>query len=184
MLEFIDKIQVSETIEALNENFLQLIKRYGYSQFRCGQVFRPGLGLEPRLIFGSLDDDWSKHYREREYVFSDSTVQHGLISKYPFFWSDQKEKKRVNMASKRMFDEAERDFSLRDGLVVPIHEADDSVCLVSIIGENPMKTDSVRRGLGLAAVYLNSKAMQLKDTIDYKTPKGVERKVTNRQVGS
>lgn len=182
VLEFIDKVDDQESVNDLNELFLNLIEQFGYKHFRCGQVFRPGLGIEPRMIFGSIEDEWSIHYREREYLFSDSTVQHGLISKYPFFWSDQKERDRVNMVSKRMFDEAANDFQLGDGLVVPIHDGDNSVSLVSIIGETPMKTDEVRRGLGLAAVYLHGRALELKDSIKYDAPKGADRRVTKRQL--
>lgn len=182
VLEFIDSVDEQESIGELNDLFLSLIGRFGYKHFRCGQVYRAGLGLEPRLIFGSIEDEWSNHYREQEYLFSDSTVQHGLISKYPFFWSDQNERDRVNMISKRMFEEAANDFKLGDGLVVPIHDGDNSVSLVSIIGEAPIKTDEVRRGLGLAAVYLHGRALELKDNINYNTPKGMERRVTKRQL--
>ncbi len=159
VLEFISQVDGQDNVEGLNRLFLNLVQNFGYSQFRCGQVFRPGLGLEPRMIFGTLEDDWSNHYRDQEYVFADSTVQHGLISKYPFFWSEQIERERINKVSKRMFDEAAHDFGLLDGLVVPIHQDDKSVSLVSIIGENPIKSDEVRRGLGLAAVYMHNRAL-------------------------
>ena len=162
--------------------FKKLIADYGYTHFRCGQVYQRGEGLKPQLMFGSLDHDWSMHYRERGYMFTDSSLQHSLISKYPFFWSEQWRSDRINSASKRMFAEASHDFDVGDGLVVPIHSDDGAISIVSMVGERPICTDEVRRGLGLAAMYLHDKAGKLRGKIDYKAADDPVKKVTPRQL--
>ncbi|MBO6505718.1 MAG: LuxR family transcriptional regulator [Kordiimonadaceae bacterium] len=182
VLDFVDRIRELDNVLDLEEEFAALISQYGYIQFRCGQVYQKGSGVQPRLIFGSLADDWSVHYRDQGYMFTDSSLQHGLVSKYPFFWSDQWRRDRVNDASKRMFEEALHDFNLSDGLIVPIHMEDGSVSIVSMMGDKPDTSDEIRRGLGLAAMYLHEKAIKLKDHIKYQPFHDPVKKVTPRQL--
>lgn len=182
VLDFVDRIRTIDSIVGLETEFKALIAEYGFTHFRCGQVFERGKGLAPKLMFGSLDHGWSEHYRDRGYMFSDSSLQHGLVSRYPFFWSEQWGRDRVNEASKQMFEEAACDFKIADGLVVPIHSEDGSVSIVSMVGTDPQCTDEVRRGLGLAALYLHEHGLKLRDRINYKAAREAIKRVTPRQL--
>ncbi|WP_374764865.1 autoinducer binding domain-containing protein [Yunchengibacter salinarum] len=161
VLAFVEALGEIDDIATLTALFSALIRDYGYENFRCAELYRSGAPLYPRLAFGELSHDWCVYYRENDYVYADVTVQQGLIAKYPFTWSDIRERQRINALSERMFREAERDFHLKDGLLVPIHQSDGTVSMVSMIGEAPDTADIVRRALGMAAQFLHNKAREL-----------------------
>lgn len=158
VLEFVSCMGETENLDELVSLFDDLIGEFGYEYFRCAEVVRRNDPLDPYVAFGEISEDWCERYKEQKYVFSDSTVQLGLQSKYPFAWSDVQKKKRISSVAKRIFEEAEIEFGYRDGLVVPIHLDNGSVSMFSIIGEAPDISDPVRRGLGMAAVFMHSKA--------------------------
>lgn len=161
VLDFVYGIETVNDLENLIGSFDKLIQKYGYEYFRCAEILRCNNPLDPYVAFGEVDLDWCERYKEKRYVFSDSTIQLGLRSKYPFAWSDVKNKKRISSVAKRIFEEADIEFGYKDGLVVPIHMENGSISMFSIIGEKPDISDQVRRGLGMAAVYMHSKARNL-----------------------
>jgi len=158
VMEFIDGLDRLSSLDQLIPAFETLIAKYGYGYFRCAEIVRVNEPIDPKNAFGKLNKDWSIHYRGQEYVFHDSTVQMALKTKYPFTWSALQGNKRINSIAKRMFDEAKYDFDHSDGIVVPIHMSNGSVSVFSVIGKEPNTQPNVVRAIGLAAVYLHSKA--------------------------
>lgn len=158
VLGFVSSIEAFDSFDSLIKEFDCLIKRYGFEYFRCAEILRRNNPVDPYVAFGEISQDWCERYKDEKYVFSDSTIQLGLRSKYPFAWSEVRKSKRINSVSRRIFEEAESEFGYKDGLVVPIHLDNGSISMFSIIGEKPDVSDPVRRGLGMAAVFLHSKA--------------------------
>ncbi len=180
VLEFVSNMDAADNLDVIVAMFDKLIVKYGYEYFRCAEILRRNNPLDPYVAFGEINEDWCERYREKRYVFSDSTVQLGLQSKYPFAWSDVRDKKRISSISKRIFEEAETEFGYKDGLVVPIHLDNGSISMFSIIGEKPDISDAVRRGLGMAAVFMHSKArhfaIEERDIASPKAPVSVSRR--------
>lgn len=180
VLEFVSNIDGADNLEDLVLLFDNLIVRYGYEYFRCAEILRRNNPLDPFVAFGEIDQEWCERYKQKKYVYSDSTIQLGLQSKYPFAWSDVRDKKRISSVSKRIFEEAESEFGYNDGLVVPIHLDNGSISMFSIIGEKPDISDPVRRGLGMAAVFMHSKArnfaLEDADIASPKAPNSVSRR--------
>jgi len=161
ILDFVDSLQNMDVLDDMIGAFAALIARYGYDSFRCAEMVRHSEPLSPQMAFGTLDRDWAVFYRDQDYVYTDSTVQMVLQTRYPFTWGALKENRRLNSLTKRIFDEAKFDFQFSDGLLVPIHLSDGSISAVSLVGEKPDTRPAVNRGLGIAAIYLHSKASLL-----------------------
>lgn len=158
VMDFVADSSSSDDLGILVDKFDALISNYGYDYFRCAQILNRNDPLDPRVAFGEINEDWCNHYKDNRYVFGDSTIQLGLRTKYPFAWSDVKNKKRISEVAKKIFDEAEHEFGYKDGLVVPIHTSDGSISMFSLVGEQPDTSDIVRRGLGMAAVFMHARA--------------------------
>jgi len=161
MLEFIDELEKLNSLDDMVDAFEKLIGGFGYDSFRCAEIVRRNEPMDPKKAFGRLDRDWNVHYREQDYVYNDSTVQMALQTRYPFTWSSLKENHRISSLAEKIFKEAQFDFRFNDGLLIPIHLADGSVSVVSIIGEKPDTRPVVNRALGMAAIYLHAKARPL-----------------------
>ena len=161
VLDFVDNIKSLTTLDALINSFETLIGKYGYQSFRCAEILRKNQPIDPKNAFGELGADWSVRYREQEYVHIDSSIQLSLQTRYPFTWGALRENRRISSLAEKIFIEAENDFRYGDGLLVPIHMADGSVSVVSIIGEKPETDAEIVRGLGMAAMFLHSEARPL-----------------------
>lgn len=180
VLDFVSGIEDIDCMTDLVDRFDKLIVKYGYDYFRCAEILRCNNPLDPYVAFGEINQGWCERYKEQKYVYADSTVQLGLRSKYPFAWSEVRSRKRINSIAQRIFEEAEVEFGYKDGLVVPIHLDNGSISMFSIIGEQPDISDEVRRGLGMAAVFLHSKArnfaIEETDIASPKAPSAVSRR--------
>lgn len=182
VLEFIDTLDSLTSLDDLIRTFETLIARYGYESFRCAEILRLNQPIDPQKAFGELHKEWSVRYRDQDYVHVDSSVQLSLQTRYPFTWSSLRKHRRISSLAERIFEEAEHDFKYADGLLVPIHLADGSVSVVSLIGEKPDVRGEVIRGLGMAAVYLHSKANPLIISDDQIASKQFQAPVSPRQL--
>jgi DNA-binding HTH domain-containing proteins len=93
-------------------------RRLGFGGYSY-HLYRPGIGS--LVYIGNWNPEWAKKYEAGGYADIDPVVQRVLRSVTPFLWHDTVAHRDVNARERIVLNEA-RDFGLKAGAEVPIHE--------------------------------------------------------------
>ncbi len=112
-------------------------------------------------IAGSSNMRWRAHYDERNLAKSDDLLSAGLTSSAPTTWMTFRQEQQQRGRPGEIYDEA-REFGLRDGFYLPIHQSDGSVLGVSMMARQEMPTSrTTLAALHMLAVYYHLAAERL-----------------------
>ncbi|MBU1253449.1 MAG: LuxR family transcriptional regulator [Alphaproteobacteria bacterium] len=162
---------------ALDRIIEPVLTPLGLPFFGVGRFFGPTGEVAATLLNGNLPDDWVHHYARSGYAMHSPLAREMLTTNLPYRWQSVVQNGGAqNCLARRILNEAGH-FGLRDGLYIPMREADMSYTAVVLSGPSPELADPflataaevVGAHYGLAARRLNSALQQ------------VDRRLTPRQ---
>ncbi|HEY9218875.1 MAG TPA: autoinducer binding domain-containing protein, partial [Phenylobacterium sp.] len=107
------------SLAVLERSFLEVIEPFGFSQFNCVHVARPGKPLSPYVLFGRYSPEWDAYYMESGYLRRDPTIPILFGWGRPYSWNEVR-RRGASKEGEAVFAEAEQ-AGLADGFVVPVH---------------------------------------------------------------
>ncbi len=113
--------------------------------------------------------EWSRHYESNSYQTVDPVVATMHASVMPFFWNETAFGRDITPRQRRFFGEA-REFGVRSGFTVPIHDGRGGVAALSLASDQNLRMlrRSTREDLSrihLAALYFHVHARQKLESI-------------------
>lgn len=151
LFDYLGAVETLDSIEQLNAAFGAVIAPFGFTQFACTEVARPGLPALMRPLFGSVSDEWVRHYRERGYHRIDPALRTLFRTTAAFTW-EEVEATDDDPRVAELFSEA-REVRGEDALVVPVHGAQGQIHCVVMAGDGIEVDAAIRPSLRLAAMY-------------------------------
>jgi hypothetical protein len=137
-IDFVSKVYMCETIEALDALFCTLVTTAGIDAWSFSRVStqpHARIGTIPGM-FGRCPVLWNAHYCRRDYMAIDPVVAHLLCADRHYLWSQAQAAYTLDAAQKRIAAEA-ADFGLKAGLVVPFRSWDGSSYCQSAFKSDP-----------------------------------------------
>ncbi|MGU3359192.1 autoinducer binding domain-containing protein [Methylobacterium sp. M6A4_1b] len=137
---------------------------FGVSHAMAGMVPRKGTPSRQQhghVLVNTFPAAWSRRYLARGYAFHDPTVRHLADTTVPFAWSDLRERFGDDAGARRVMEEA-GDFSLRDGVTVPLMTLDGEMAGFSLSGERLAMNPGDRPMLHLIATYAFGHLLRLR----------------------
>lgn len=104
------------------------------------------------VLLNTFPSDWGRRYLARGYAFKDPTVRRLGTSTTPFAWSEVRDAFPDDPMAGRVMDEA-ADFSLRDGITIPLMTLDGETAGFSVSGDRLGIDPADRAMLHLIATY-------------------------------
>ena len=133
--EFAEKVQDIGDLCALEALFLEYLRPLGGEIVFVGAFILPG-GLEkPQALFGTLDSSWFRHYSAERLFLEDPAARHAKTRTSAFTWRDVVEWGDLTPGERRVMSEP-ANFGLKEGLVVPVHGAEQSLYTVTVTGRD------------------------------------------------
>jgi len=136
--EFIEQLNYANTITEINHLCANIRHYYGFDFFAVFAVFARfnRSGQKPLcFMLREFDNQWTKHYEQKQYVFVDPTIRIGLNKSVPYIWASEKYQQLKPLLSS---DEAKiaaegLDFGLKNIFNAPFHSADGSYGLIRFL---------------------------------------------------
>lgn len=167
-LEFLQNAQSLASLSALDEQFAQVLRPFGFMVFQYVHLATPGQPLAPRMLFGRPDPGWNQRYRQEGMYRRDPALKAIFSKARPFTWSDIRDHAAAADQA-RVFDEA-GEHGLREGLVVPIHGPHGSVAGLQIMGEDPDLDPGLRPTLHALGLMYGALGLPLSELARTPTP--------------
>lgn len=116
---------------------------------------------------GQWPKDWLKRYESNHYVDIDPVVERLLQSVTPFTWSEAVANRPVNASERLVMNEA-REFGIKEGAEVPIHESGLGLATFSVFSSSLADFEAAwaehRHDFHLFCLYFHEKYSQLVST--------------------
>ena len=122
--DFIERVQVLPTTEAIISEMQGMLGRFGVEYFCFYFLPTPTQNLEDILLANKLPSGWLDLYRERNYLHADPSVRHCKHMLRPYRWfkearyDPEREPEAVEVVQRAL------DFGLADGVVIPVASLD------------------------------------------------------------
>ena len=154
-LEFAQGADAITDAESLQGRFGEVVQRFGVRYFSSVVIAVPGQILQPRFLFGEVDQGWSDRYTDQGYAHIDPTVQMLFGTRKPFTWREAADRHR-SPEGERLQAEVVEFTGAAQALVVPIHDHLGETAAVILSGRDLDLSPEVRPILHLASVYYSS----------------------------
>ncbi|CAA7611661.1 putative transcriptional activator protein vanR [Candidatus Terasakiella magnetica] len=115
-LSMMDSAATTDAMQTIAERTVRDLGFGGYTY----HLYRPGLGS--LVYIGNWRPEWVERYEENGYADIDPVVQRVLRTVTPFLWHDTVAQRQTNAPERVVLNEA-RDFGLKVGAEIPIHES-------------------------------------------------------------
>lgn len=162
--ELLTAIEAANTPVDMHGVIERTTRRFGFDGFSYHR-YRP----EDHDIdyTGEWPTDWLERYENNHYIDIDPVVERLLQSVTPFTWGEAVADRPVNAAERRVMNEA-RDFGVKEGAEVPIHEAGLGFGTFSVFSSNAAEFNAAweehRYDIHMFCLYFHEKYKQLVST--------------------
>jgi LuxR family quorum sensing-dependent transcriptional regulator len=123
--------------------FAGAFEHFGFDHFLVSEAVGPDGRPSGIHQFGTSHAAWRAHYEERGHVRRDAMIPRVLTTFDPFTWTETMERP-IDDAGEVVLNEA-REFSLRDGFVLPLHYMDGSASGVLLMADHVAPIEGRRR---------------------------------------
>jgi LuxR family quorum sensing-dependent transcriptional regulator len=155
----VEHLERQRGVPALMASFQRMVLAFGMDCFWMGDTSQPAAQKENRRWGATFPVSLYWHYECQDHMPHDPVAERMNRSRARFRWSDTYA--TANARGQRVLDEI-AEFGFREGLAIPIHQADGSVTGVSISGRNYALTQRDEVALHMAALYLHAKVAGLR----------------------
>ncbi len=167
----IERIERAKTTPAVLTEVAHAARHFGLEHFIVAGVPEPGKHLEPYVLMNHWPHGWYERYNNRDYLHVDPVIKKLRTTTLPIKWTDAAYDPSLDKSGHAVMMEA-REFSLKNGLSVPIFTLSGDQAAVSFGGPYFEISDADQKALHLIAIYAHNKACSLlaRSTVS-KTPK-------------
>jgi DNA-binding CsgD family transcriptional regulator len=149
-LAFIARCEAETDVSPLVEEFLRLVRVFGFNACAGGSWAGVGKARQHRFFFNDWPKDWLVFYEERGFFHRDFIVAESRRQMRPFLWNEVDKRLFTSKTAREFFD-ATRLWGWRDGFVVPIRGPGGHEGIVSLAASQSIVLDGVERALLEAA---------------------------------
>jgi len=153
----IEKIERAKTSAAVLNAVALAARHFGLDRFIIAGVPAPGKHLEPYVLLNHWPQGWFERYNGQDYLHVDPVIRKLRTTTSPVVWTDAPYDPSTDKIGHAVMTEA-REFSLRNGLSVPIYTLSGDQAAVSFGGPHFELSDADQKALYLIAIYAHNKA--------------------------
>jgi LuxR family quorum sensing-dependent transcriptional regulator len=156
----IERIERSKTSTAVLTEVALAARHFGVEHFIIAGVPAPGKRLDPYVLMHNWPRGWYDRYNSRNYLHVDPVIRNLRTTTSPVVWSDAPYDPASDRDGHAVMTEA-TEFSLRNGLSVPIYTLSGDQAAVSFGGRHFELGVADQKALYLIAIYAHNKARGL-----------------------
>lgn len=151
--DFLSSAGLCRNIHQLHENFVTLVRAYGFSTVGFIRLVQVGGPVEPQVLFGEAPAEWIERYAERDYIRLDPTIPMSFQSRRAFTW-DRAERRARTREVRDFFGEA-REMFAQDSLIVPVWGPYGELSVVNLLSDRELDlpAEEVAMLEGLCSLY-------------------------------
>jgi LuxR family transcriptional regulator, quorum-sensing system regulator BjaR1 len=164
----IERIERARTATLVLNEVARASHHFGLDHFIVAGVPAPGKSLEPYVLMHNWPRGWYERYTARDYLHVDPVIRKLRTTTVPVVWSDAPYDPSSDKPGHAVMTEA-REFSLNNGLSVPIYTLSGDQAAVSFGGSHFELSNADRKALHLIAIYAHNKAAAFRSAV--KSPK-------------
>ncbi|CAA7625724.1 LuxR family transcriptional regulator [Magnetospirillum sp. UT-4] len=127
----LSELDSATTTDAVEDVAVRTVRNCGFGGYTY-HLYRPGRGS--LVYIGDWQAEWSQRYADQGYLDIDPVVERLLRSVTPFLWQDTVAQRPTGAPERVVLNEA-RDFGLKAGAEIPIHEHGFGVATFSVFSE-------------------------------------------------
>src|ERR1700679_4210222 len=127
----VDRLEHIPSAEAVWSNFMAYAAHFGFECGAMADMPAPHQNLRTTTLSWSWPEEWRERYLAQDYVSADPTVFALQFTLNPYSWKEAIAFQECSKSQCRIFDEA-ADFSMRDGLVIPITGIQTGAALITV----------------------------------------------------
>lgn len=160
-LSFVEKVASLRTVAEVYRLFDRTMSHdFGFDHFIMADVPpRRSIGM-PRVMLSKAPIGWTEHYLANAFHKIDPVLEGCRGAAQPFGWAELAGAGNLPAASRHVMGLA-RDFGLRDGLSIPIHNVDGTTSCVSLSASGPHLAHQAQPAIHLMAIYAFEQVRQL-----------------------
>jgi LuxR family transcriptional regulator, quorum-sensing system regulator BjaR1 len=160
VLDFIARLETQQSADDAWQLFMQFSAGFGLEFGGLADLPGPGERLEDTTLCLSWPEEWRNRYFERSYLRNDPAQLHLARSVDPYTWSETLACPDYTKSQRRIVHEAS-EFSMKEGLLIPILGLGTGIAMISVAGSNRSLSLRERAELHLAAVYTHAQVRAL-----------------------
>lgn len=160
----IERVERAQTATVVLNEVARAARHFGLEHFIIAGVPAPGKRLEPYVLMHNWPRGWYERYTSRGYLHVDPVIRKLRTTTVPVVWSDAPYDPAADRSGHAVMTEA-REFSLNNGLSVPIYTLSGDQAAVSFGGRHFELSDADQKVLHLIAIYAHNKAATLRPTV-------------------
>jgi LuxR family quorum sensing-dependent transcriptional regulator len=154
-------MQQAQSLEVLNACAAANFGALGFEKFVGIHHCAPGGKPDVQVLFGASPIEWEERFITQNYQAHDACIPVALGQTDPFFWSEVQATTEISPTAQHIFDEA-REFGLNNGLLIPMHHLDGSICSVLLTGSQVEELDpQLRVTAHMLAIYFGGAGQRL-----------------------
>lgn len=158
--DFIDEIDRLKSQSAVIDRLDRELRKFGFVAWVVTGLPVPGEQMRDKMLLNGWPRGWSDLYLENNYALDDPVALHCFKSIVPFEWKDAPYDRERQPKAKAVMDGA-TEFSMLNGLSVPIHTMSGFQAVVSMGGRDIDTTSDAKRALHLMSIYAHAKAVDV-----------------------
>jgi LuxR family quorum sensing-dependent transcriptional regulator len=168
----IEKLDAAKTADEVLREVSFAASHFNLDRFIIAGVPAPGGRLAPYVLLNHWPAGWYERYNESDYLHVDPVIKKLRNTTAPVVWSDAPYDRREDKPAAAVMNEA-REFSLNNGLSIPIYTLSGDQAAVSFGGTHFELSKSDQKALYLIGIYAHNKvaALRSNERRTKKTPK-------------
>lgn len=161
LLEFAERSHQYNNLDALIDEFAQVIDAQGFGSFILTGLPSAGNDVEPLVVANAWPAAWTDRYREQAYFADDPVSKWSMVRTRPFQWRDAW---RMHMQTERVkqINGEAREHGLVDGIAYPMRSFGGWQAVVSLASEYPLDMGPGGEALlHMACLYFHMRAAEI-----------------------
>jgi LuxR family quorum sensing-dependent transcriptional regulator len=151
-LDFVERLQGLSDYDEICRFIVQELEWFGLTCVTSWTVPGPGCELKDGIQFNNRPQGYIERYVEKNYVAYDPVISELRRNLNPYSWNDIRKNRDLAKFEKEIMDEG-REFSARDGFLIPIVTGSGSVSIFSACGLEPNLSPRARSALEIIGIY-------------------------------
>lgn len=151
-LDFVERLQKLTKYEEICVEIQKELEWYGLSCVTAWSMPGPGRPHDEGVLLNTRPQEYIDNYKEKKYLIHDRLITEMRQTLHPYSWKDVQERRKLSKLEQKIIDEG-RDFSMHDGLIIPIVTMSGSVSVISPCGDDPDLSQRARSALEIIGIY-------------------------------
>jgi LuxR family quorum sensing-dependent transcriptional regulator len=160
----IERVERAQTATVVLNEIAHAARHFGLEHVIVAGIPAPGKRLEPYILMHNWPPGWYARYNERGYLHLDPVIRKLRTTTMPVVWSEAPYDPSSDKSGHAVMTEA-REFSLNNGLSIPIYTLSGDQAAVSFGGRHFELGNADQKALHLIAIYAHNRAATLRSGV-------------------